>query len=125
MFEVTVRGSFIARHALRSRGGITEPLHTHEWRVSVTYAGERLDDQGVLVDFGLIRKHLDGLLGPLADQDLGRTRLLAGRNPSAENMARAVSNRLPATLPNGVRPRCVEVEEEPGCVARYFLPSQD
>ena len=46
--------------------------------------------------------------------------IFAERNPTAENVALHVAKRLAVELPAGAALECVEVEEAPGCVARYF-----
>jgi hypothetical protein len=42
------------------------------------------------------------------------------RNPSAESVAVYVAERMTLGATGVPGLRCVEVEEEPGCVARYF-----
>jgi 6-pyruvoyltetrahydropterin/6-carboxytetrahydropterin synthase len=122
MFEVTVGARFVATHQLRALNGVAEKRHAHTWRVKVTVAGPRLDKLGMLADFGLIRGHLAAVLGPLERRHLNRLAPFRERNPSAENVAVYVAERLAEALPDGVRVGCVEVEEEPGCVARYVPP---
>ncbi|MBL8878500.1 MAG: 6-carboxytetrahydropterin synthase [Phycisphaerales bacterium] len=119
MFEVTVSGWFAAAHQLRLSDGSLEPLHGHNWRVEVTCAGESLDAMGVLVDFTKLKPALDSLLARMHDRHLNELPAFAARNPSAENVALHIAESLGAALPTGARVACVEVEEAPGCVARY------
>ena len=123
MFEVSVTSSFAAAHQLRLPDGSAEPLHRHNWRVTVTCAGSALDEAGVLVDFEVLRARLDKLLVTLNDQNLNTLPVFAERNPTAENAALHIAERLAVELPAAAVLKCVEVEEAPGCVARYF-PSQ-
>ncbi len=120
MFEVTVSGRFTASHQLHRPDGNREPLHTHDWQVRVTYAGRRLSSNGWLIDFGLVRRHLNALLSKLEAQNLNQVGALHGREPSAEAVALYFAENLPAALNADVLLTCVEVEEEPGCAARYF-----
>jgi 6-pyruvoyltetrahydropterin/6-carboxytetrahydropterin synthase len=120
MFEVSIMGRFTAAHRLRRADGSAEPLHRHRWRVTVTFAGPELDSQGVLLDFGEIKPRVDGLLETLNGRKLNDLAPFATRIPSAENIALHVAEQLRATLPDGVRLCCVEVEEASGCVARFF-----
>ena len=122
MFEVTVGARFVATHQLRCRSGVAEKRHAHTWRIKVTVAGPQLDKLGMLTDFGLIRRHLAAVLAPLKRRHLNRVGPFRERNPSAENVAVYVAERLAEALPDGVRVGCVEVEEELGCVARYVPP---
>ena len=119
MYEIEVTARFAARHQLRLHDGTLEPLHDHDWRVTVRLCGPRLDEIDVLADFGLLRRRLDAALAELRDRDLNRLPAFAHCNPSAENVARHLAGRLDGDWPPGVRLSCVEIEEEPGCVARY------
>jgi 6-pyruvoyltetrahydropterin/6-carboxytetrahydropterin synthase len=120
MFEVSVSGQFSAAHQLRLADETLEPLHEHNWRVVVTVAGPELDGNGVLLDFGRIQSQLKELLAELQHANLNRLAAFASRNPSAEHVAMYVAEQIGQHVSDGVRLRCVEVEEEPGCVARYF-----
>lgn len=122
MFEISVTGEFVATHRLRYPDGSVESPHEHHWRVTVTYGGAALDEAGLLLDFHVARSHLADVLRVLDGQDLNALGPFAVRNPSAENVALVVAGRLRHDLPRAVRLRCVAVEEEPGCVARYFVP---
>ncbi|MBU0638792.1 MAG: 6-carboxytetrahydropterin synthase [Planctomycetes bacterium] len=122
MFEVRVSGSFAAAHRLRGTGGALEPLHEHEWRVTVTCAGEQLDELGLLLDFNRLRMRLSEVLVPLNQLTLNDLPAFAHRNPSAENVAAYVAEQLAAGVPGPAYVSCVEVEEEPGCCARFRPP---
>jgi 6-pyruvoyltetrahydropterin/6-carboxytetrahydropterin synthase len=119
MFEVSVSGTFIAAHQLRLPDGTLEPRHHHNWRVTVSFAGLTLNRDGVLLDFNEIKPRLDELLAILFDRNLNELPAFATRPPSVENVALHVAQQLGNLLPTGVRLACVEVEEAPGCVARY------
>ncbi len=120
MFEVTITRSLVATHQIRGSDGSLEPLHEHAWRVAVTVAGDKLDEQGVLVDFDALRDRLTDVLGSLDGRNLGDTPAFVGRSPSAENLALHLAEQLADQMPSAVRLKCVEVEEAPGCVARYL-----
>jgi 6-pyruvoyltetrahydropterin/6-carboxytetrahydropterin synthase len=121
-FEVSVAGWFAAAHQLRlpaAAGGGLEPLHGHNWRVVVTCRGPKLDSMGVLVDFTKLKPALDRLLARLHDRHLNELPPFAERNPSAENVAVYVAEEIASAVPAGVAVACVEVEEAPGCIARF------
>jgi 6-pyruvoyl-tetrahydropterin synthase len=96
-YQISVTRYFSAAHALRLYDGSLEPVHGHNWRVTVTVESPRLDAIGVVMDFHELE------------------RLVATLNPSAENVAVHVSRNLP--LPSGVRLVQVEVWETPECRA--------
>ncbi len=122
MYEVTVSGRFTATHQIQIADGVIEALHEHTWQVRITYSGTALDSRGVLVDFTLVRGWLNRLLATFDKQNLNELPAFKRRNPTAENLAVFLAEALPGDLPGYARLKVVEVEEEPGSVARY-LPS--
>lgn len=118
MFEITVTAWFSAAHQLRLCDGALEPLHGHNWRVSVTLRGPQLDDMGVLADFTRVKPWLDAALATLHDRHLNELPEFANRNPSAENVAMHVAELFDRRVAPGAALTMVEVEEAPGCIAR-------
>ncbi|MCK4341853.1 MAG: 6-carboxytetrahydropterin synthase [Phycisphaerae bacterium] len=119
MFELSVSGRFTATHQLRASHGAAEMLHEHIWHVKVTVAGQKLDAAGLLIDFGVLKARLTDLLDIFDGRNLNQVPPFVEQNPSAENLAFHLAEQLADRLPEAVRLKCVEVEEEPGCVARY------
>ncbi|HEY3242376.1 MAG TPA: 6-carboxytetrahydropterin synthase [Phycisphaerae bacterium] len=119
MYRVTVEASFSAAHRLWLADGSYEPVHGHDWYVTARYAGQRLNAQGLLVDFIQLRTALRDVVRLLDHTDLNANPLLAGRNPSAECVAQAIYENL-ATAPGGALLTSVRVTEEPGCAAEYL-----
>lgn len=124
MYQVTVSGWFAAAHQLRMPDGSLEPLHGHNWKAAVTFEGPSLDEMEVLVDFTHVRRRLDALLETLHDKNLNDLQPFRSKNPSAERVAEFLAERMGVNLGEGVRLSSVEVEETPGCVARFF-PSDE
>lgn len=120
MYEVSVSGWFAAAHQLRLADGSLEPLHGHNWQVVVTFAGPRLDAAGLLIDFTEVRPRLDALLATMHDGNLNDLPAFASRNPSTEHVAAFIADQCANELPPNVVVRCVQVEEAPGCTARFF-----
>ncbi|MBW7906994.1 MAG: 6-carboxytetrahydropterin synthase [Phycisphaerae bacterium] len=122
MFEVSVSGWFAAAHQLRMPDGHVEPLHGHNWRVRVRVRGLRPDASGMLTDFVALKRHLDGLLAELHDRNLNDLPMFERHNPSAEHVAEYLAQRLAGAAEPPARLYCVQIEEAPGCVARYYPP---
>ncbi|MFH1747753.1 MAG: 6-carboxytetrahydropterin synthase [Planctomycetota bacterium] len=120
MFEVAVSASFSATHQVRLSDSSYESPHSHDWRVKVTYAGARLDSSGLLVDFVAVRARLDAILANLRDRHLNDLPCFAPAEPTAENVAAHIAHRMAAVPCPNAELRCVEVEEEPGCYARWL-----
>jgi 6-pyruvoyltetrahydropterin/6-carboxytetrahydropterin synthase len=122
MYSIRVEGAFAAAHFLSHYHGKCEQLHGHNYRVRVWAGGEVLDEGGMLVDFGVLKRALGEILAPLDHGLLNDEPVFQG-DPSAERIARYVYGGLKARLGEwGLDPallRAVEVYESPLSLARY------
>ncbi len=87
MFEVSVEHTFAAGHALRNYKGKCENVHGHNYRVQVLVRGERLDKTGMLADFVELKRLLRAISEPLDHVFLNDMEPFTEINPSAENLA--------------------------------------
>lgn len=94
MYELFVTGSFSAAHHLRGYGNPCENPHGHNFRVVAYVRCEGLDAIGIGIDFKTLRARLREVLADLDHTDLNRTAAFAEVNPTAENIARHVFERL-------------------------------
>jgi 6-pyruvoyltetrahydropterin/6-carboxytetrahydropterin synthase len=117
MFEITVTREFSAAHQLRLYDGSLEPLHGHNWRVTVTVAAPALDAIGVVMDFHELERRIDAIVAPMHNSHLNDHEAFARANPSAENVALHIARALPLDKPLTLL--SVEVWETPGCSAIY------
>jgi 6-pyruvoyltetrahydropterin/6-carboxytetrahydropterin synthase len=121
MFEVSVEQTFAAGHALRDYKGKCENVHGHNYRVQVTVAGERLADNGLLVDFLELKRLMHGVIEYLDHRFINDLPPFDVINPSAENMAKyfhdEISRGLGGELP--VRVAEVRIWETDTSVAVY------
>ena len=120
MFEVIVQDGFAAAHRLREYGGNCERLHGHNWRVEVRLATDRLDAIGMAVDFREVKRHLREVLAEFDHRYLNDLSSFAERNPTTEEIARAVCEALQPRLAEGVKVKAVTAWESPGCGAAYL-----
>jgi 6-pyruvoyltetrahydropterin/6-carboxytetrahydropterin synthase len=98
MYEVTIRKSFSAAHVLPEIGGKCEALHGHNFAVEVTVAGPELDAQGMLIDFRVLKGWLNDILEGLDHKYLTTLDAFKGLNPSSEQVARHIHDRLSGKL---------------------------
>jgi 6-pyruvoyltetrahydropterin/6-carboxytetrahydropterin synthase len=98
MYELHVTEGFSAAHHLRGYGDPCEQQHGHNWRVTVHVRCDRLDRVGIGIDFKVLRRGLREVLADLDHRDLNETPFFREVNPSAENIARHVFERLAAKL---------------------------
>lgn len=98
MFELKVVTNFAAAHQLKMVAKKCENLHGHNWKVEVCVAGETLNDAGVLVDFGEIKKHLSKVIAMLDHKFLNELKFFHDDNPSSENIAMYIAKTLRAAI---------------------------
>jgi 6-pyruvoyltetrahydropterin/6-carboxytetrahydropterin synthase len=119
MYEVTVEHKFAAGHALRNYHGRCENVHGHNWKVEVTIVGEQLDSAGMLVDFILLKRMMNDVIDPLDHQFLNDVAPFTELSPSAENIARHISDELTKRLSGPARIAQVKVWETDDASAVY------
>jgi 6-pyruvoyltetrahydropterin/6-carboxytetrahydropterin synthase len=120
MFEISVDYSFAAGHALRGYKGKCENIHGHNYRVRVTIAGEQLNSIGLLVDFVDVRAAIKSLVEPLDHRFLNDLAPFDKLNPSAENLAKYISEGLELKVrPEGLQVKNVTVWETDLTSATY------
>lgn len=122
MYDISVRGTFHARHAVRLPTGEMEQPHWHAWGVEAVFTGTELDAGGLLVDFVEVQQRLGQVFTDLDGADLNGHAFMAGEPPSTELVARRIFERLDEASWSPGRLKQVTVEEAPGCRAT-FAPS--
>lgn len=113
MYDLMIRGHFDAAHALHGYPGECANLHGHTWDVEVVVSGERLDEVGIVYDFKTLKNDLAAVLAPLDHAYLNDVPPFHTENPTAENLARYIFERLAATVGESVRVVEVSVWESP------------
>jgi len=118
-YELSVQADFSAAHNLRQYQGKCERLHGHNWRVDLRLAGERLGDEGMLLDFAEAKQILSDVLDRFDHRYLNEVPPFDRLNPSSENIARVISEAVAERLPEGVRVTGVTAWESDRCAATY------
>ena len=124
MYELKIIGEFAAAHNLRNFRGKCESLHGHNWKVEVVVRGRDLDESGVVLDFAEIKANTREVLAELDHRYLNDVPFFATHNPSSENIARYLFERLRERL-NDQRVKVTRVsawESEDAC-ATYLEES--
>jgi len=121
MYELKIITQFAAAHRLENFYGKCEALHGHNWKVEVLLAGDRLDDAGLLMDFGVVKARTREVIEEIDHKYLNELAAFKDQNPSSENLARYLFQRLSAALNrDGAEVRRVNVwESDTSCAAYY------
>jgi 6-pyruvoyltetrahydropterin/6-carboxytetrahydropterin synthase len=121
MYEITVLSHFSGAHRLRYLHGKCEELHGHNWKVEVSVTSNQLGKEGVVIDFGILKKKLEKVLKPLDHAYLNELPFFSGMEPSSENIAKYIFNKLKVELQGGhvALKKATAWESENSC-ATYF-----
>lgn len=121
MYEVKIVTQFAAAHRLENFYGKCESLHGHNWKVEVFLVGDTLDKAGLLMDFGVMKARTREVLEEIDHKYLNELAAFQDRNPTSENLARYLYERLGATL-NRERAKIHRVnvwESDTACASYY------
>jgi 6-pyruvoyltetrahydropterin/6-carboxytetrahydropterin synthase len=124
MYELVVERHFSAAHFLPDYPGPCSRLHGHNFLVRAYVRGTQLDARGMLVDFGVLKKALLGILEELDHYCLNELPAFAALAPTTENLARWIAEELARHPLGGAHVHKVEIWETPGQGATYYpLPT--
>jgi len=119
MFTISVETSFWASHQLVLPEGSKEPVHHHNWLVSADVSSDKLNSMAVVMDFQELKAMVDDIVSEFDNMALNEISYFRQNNPSAENVAKYIYEKLRAKLPEGVKLQNIRVVEEPGCAANF------
>lgn len=121
MFELKILNHFSAAHQLTMVAKKCENLHGHNWKVEVCIKGERLNEAGVVVDFGVIKKHVKEIMKKLDHQFLNELPEFKDIPPSSENLAVYIAKSLQQTIaePGVTVSRVTTWESDDACATYY------
>ncbi len=120
MYEITITRSFSAAHVLKDIGGKCEGLHGHNFVVEVSLAAPSLNKEGLLLDFRILKEWTDEILDELDHKYLNELTSFINLNPSAENLARFLHDRVNEKVGGqNIEVSCVTVWESENAKASY------
>jgi 6-pyruvoyltetrahydropterin/6-carboxytetrahydropterin synthase len=91
-YSVCVIRDFVAQHFLIGGDwGKENSLHSHHYKLEVTFVGDELDRHQYLLDIAVVNEHLERLCDHYRDKTLNDLPELAGKNPSLELFARLLA----------------------------------
>ena len=121
MYEIAVTSHFSGAHRLRYLHGKCEELHGHNWKVEVSVVSNRLGKEGVVIDFGILKQKVEKVLKSLDHTYLNDLPYFSGIEPSSENIAKYIFDRLKSELKgySATLKKVTAWESETSC-ATYF-----
>ncbi|MCM8829452.1 MAG: 6-carboxytetrahydropterin synthase QueD [Candidatus Omnitrophica bacterium] len=122
IYEIKVEDTFSSAHHLRNYRGKCERVHGHNWKVEVYVSGENLDEDGLLIDFSILKEKLKDILGILDHRDLNTIHFFRKRNPTSENLCLYIYKKMKEKLKEyPVRVKRVTVWENDKQSASYSV----
>jgi 6-pyruvoyltetrahydropterin/6-carboxytetrahydropterin synthase len=119
-YRLSIHDGFAAAHRLVGSGGKCESLHGHNFRVTLEVTGDHLDETGMLMDFGDLKRILRAVLTELDHTDLNEHPAFSGSSPSSENIARFIWGKTKDAIDrDNVTVASVIVSESDNASARY------
>jgi len=119
MFTISVETHFKASHKLNLPDGSKEPAHYHDWVVTAEVSSKKLNNMAIVINFQKLKQMLDNIVSNFHNAALNKLSYFGQNNPSAENVARYIFERLDRKLPKELKLENVKVVEEPGCWAKF------
>jgi 6-pyruvoyltetrahydropterin/6-carboxytetrahydropterin synthase len=121
MFELKVVTRFAAAHQLTMVGDKCENLHGHNWKIEVCVGGDKLNEAGVLMDFGIIKGHVREIMDRIDHKFLNELPYFKGNIPSSEHIAVYVADALQEMFADtGIRVTRVTAWESEDASATYL-----
>ena len=122
MYELKIVTRFAAAHQLTMVGAKCENMHGHNWRIEVYVKGEKLDEGGVLMDFGEVKVHVADIMKLLDHRYLNELEHFDDRQPSSENIAFFIATELQKRIDRPeIRVSRVAAWESDDACATYIL----
>ena len=99
-FELSITSHFSAAHQLRDYPGDCARLHGHNWHITLYIECKELDEMGLAIDYKIMKNELKQALEPWDHYNLNDVPPFDVINPSSENVARELYNKMSRRLDN-------------------------
>ena len=122
MYELAVESAFEAAHRIKNYPGKCAELHGHNWMVEAIVQGDTLNELGILIDFKILKSELNRVLENLDHKYLNELEVFTKKNPTAENIAKEIFEKLSISEIFGetTKLKAVKVHESPKSCVTYY-----
>ncbi|MDP8253616.1 MAG: 6-carboxytetrahydropterin synthase QueD [Candidatus Kaelpia aquatica] len=121
MYQISIKSSFSAAHNLREYKGKCENLHGHNWNIEVFVESDRLNKEGMVIDFIDLKAILKEALAKLDHNYINEVKPFDSLNPTSENLSWYIFRAMGEALSdNGIRVKRVDVWETESSRASYY-----
>ncbi len=117
MYEITIEETFDAAHCLRNYEGSCQRLHGHTYKAMARFRFDSLDQSGMAMDFRKAKQSLRAAAHYMDHQYINDLPEFSVQNPTAENIARFIYERIRLEHP---QVHSVSVWETPTSCATYY-----
>ena len=122
MYELKITSQFAAAHQLREIRGGCENLHGHNWKIEVCVQGNTLGNDGLLIDFRVVKGETKRVIDKLDHKFLNELASFENTEPSSENIARHIFESISRNLKiQGVKVSKVTAWESDSACASFWI----
>jgi len=87
--------------------------------VTADVSGSELDGMGLVMDFRRLKAMVDNIVADFDNGQLEEFDYFQRNNPSAENVAKYIYEKLEPKLPKDLKLNHIRVFEQPGCSIKF------
>lgn len=120
VYTLKVLTEFASAHTLTNYPGACARMHGHNWKVELEVSATRLDDIGIAIDFKTMKREANKVCDELDHRYLNEIPPFDQINPTAENLAAYLYQRLSETINSeSVKVSAVTLWETDRACVRY------
>lgn len=111
MYLLELVENFSAAHALRNYPGVCARIHGHNWRLKVGLKCDTADENGMTVDYAVLRKVLTDLIAEFDHNLFNDHPYFSKVNPTSEKICEYFYAELEKKFPVSVKMNFVQIWE--------------
>jgi 6-pyruvoyltetrahydropterin/6-carboxytetrahydropterin synthase len=119
MFKISVKTDLSAAHQLIGYQGSCRRIHGHNWTIKVQVGTHELNEVGIGYDFREMKRLVKGIVDNYDHQFLNEIPPFDTINPTSENLAQIIFEKVKKKVPAHIQVISVEVMESDRCSVVY------